>query len=248
MARGRAVGIRVAHPGVGPRHSPPCAGGYAGSNPPGHGGAYAEQAVRPPDTRRVLHRRPADRSPRLRRPGPLGATPTPTPTPTSAAVTPAPAKRRERRRRRTSRSRRRRRPSGSAGPAARRLSRRAPCAQDAWMAPEAVRPAALAAEELLAEYDAFVPQAATITAFHLDLGAESGRLGRPAALAEGRALAGAADNTAPPPGGRRGGRGAGQGDSAGGNRGTTRPRVPPCAPCGRRASRRTSRPPRPGRP
>ncbi|WP_330308964.1 MULTISPECIES: hypothetical protein [unclassified Streptomyces] len=52
--------------------------------------------------------------------------------------------------------------------------------------PGPIRPAALAAGELLAGYDAFVPQAAAITAYHLDLDADLGRLERLAALTEGR--------------------------------------------------------------
>ncbi|MFD7473220.1 hypothetical protein ACFV8Z_13770 [Streptomyces sp. NPDC059837] len=59
-------------------------------------------------------------------------------------------------------------------------------AQQAKAAPGPIRPAALAAGELLAGYDAFVPQAAAITAFHLDLDGEPGDLERLAALTEGR--------------------------------------------------------------
>lgn len=59
-------------------------------------------------------------------------------------------------------------------------------AQRARTAPRPIRPAALAAGELLAGYDAFVPQAAAITAFHLDLDGEPGDLERLAALTEGR--------------------------------------------------------------
>ncbi|MGW0727972.1 hypothetical protein [Streptomyces mirabilis] len=59
-------------------------------------------------------------------------------------------------------------------------------AQQARTAPGPIRPAALAAGELLAGYDAFVPQAAAITAFHLDLDGEPGDLERLAALTEGR--------------------------------------------------------------
>ncbi|WP_369231578.1 hypothetical protein AB5J56_08400 [Streptomyces sp. R21] len=49
-----------------------------------------------------------------------------------------------------------------------------------------VRPAALAAAELLAGYDAFVPQAAAIMVFHLDLDEEPVRLERLSALTDGR--------------------------------------------------------------
>jgi hypothetical protein len=59
-------------------------------------------------------------------------------------------------------------------------------AQQAKAAPGPIRPAALAAGELLAGYDAFVPQAAAITAFHLDLDGEPGDLERLAVLTEGR--------------------------------------------------------------
>jgi hypothetical protein len=59
-------------------------------------------------------------------------------------------------------------------------------AQHARSAPGPIRPAALAAGELLAEYDAFVPQAAAIAAFHLDPDADPERLDRLAALTEGR--------------------------------------------------------------
>jgi hypothetical protein len=59
-------------------------------------------------------------------------------------------------------------------------------AQQARTAPGPIRPAALAAGELLAGYDAFVSQAAAITAFHLDLDGEPGDLRRLAALTEGR--------------------------------------------------------------
>ncbi|AVH55262.1 MULTISPECIES: hypothetical protein [Streptomyces] len=59
-------------------------------------------------------------------------------------------------------------------------------AQQARTAPGPIRPAALAAAELLAEYDSFVPQSAAITAFHLDLDAEPERLERLASLTEGR--------------------------------------------------------------
>ncbi|MFF4349306.1 hypothetical protein [Streptomyces sp. NPDC001530] len=59
-------------------------------------------------------------------------------------------------------------------------------AQQARTAPGPIRPAALAAGELLAGYDAFAPQAAAITAFHLDLDEEPMRLERLAALTEGR--------------------------------------------------------------
>jgi hypothetical protein len=59
-------------------------------------------------------------------------------------------------------------------------------AQQARTAPAPIRPAALAAGELLAGYDAFVPQAAAITAFHLDLDEEPVRLERLAALTDGR--------------------------------------------------------------
>ncbi|MGW4982003.1 hypothetical protein, partial [Streptomyces mirabilis] len=64
-------------------------------------------------------------------------------------------------------------------------------AQRARTAPRPIRPAALAAGELLAGYDAFVPQAAAITAFHLDLDGEPGDLERLAALTEGRPALGA---------------------------------------------------------
>ncbi|MPY58720.1 hypothetical protein [Streptomyces spongiae] len=53
-------------------------------------------------------------------------------------------------------------------------------------APRPIRPAALAASELLAEYDDFVPLAAGIAAFHLDLDADAEHLDRLAALTEGR--------------------------------------------------------------
>ncbi|WP_235989450.1 hypothetical protein [Streptomyces ureilyticus] len=53
-------------------------------------------------------------------------------------------------------------------------------------APRPIRPAALAASELLAEYDDFVPQAAEIVAFHLDLDTEPTRLEDLAALTESR--------------------------------------------------------------
>ncbi|GAA3772328.1 hypothetical protein GCM10023083_06760 [Streptomyces phyllanthi] len=53
-------------------------------------------------------------------------------------------------------------------------------------APGPIRPAALAASELLAEYDDFVPQAAELAAFHLDLDAAPERLDRLAALTESR--------------------------------------------------------------
>ncbi|MFI6494508.1 hypothetical protein [Streptomyces sp. NPDC050564] len=59
-------------------------------------------------------------------------------------------------------------------------------AQQARTAPAPIRPAALAAGELLAGYDAFVPQAAAITAFHLDLDEEPVRLEWLAALTDGR--------------------------------------------------------------
>ncbi|WP_369250678.1 hypothetical protein [Streptomyces sp. R41] len=59
-------------------------------------------------------------------------------------------------------------------------------AQQARTVPAPIRPAALAAGELLAGYDAFVPQAAAITAFHLDLDEEPARLERLAALTDGR--------------------------------------------------------------
>ncbi|WP_405923263.1 hypothetical protein [Streptomyces sp. NBC_00035] len=66
-------------------------------------------------------------------------------------------------------------------------------AEHARTAPGPIRPAALAAGELLAGYDAFVPQAAAIMVFHLDLDldAEPGRLDRLATLAEGRPALGA---------------------------------------------------------
>ncbi|MFD9329518.1 hypothetical protein [Streptomyces sp. NPDC060065] len=64
-------------------------------------------------------------------------------------------------------------------------------AEHARTAPGPIRPAALAAGELLAGYDAFVPQAAAITVFHLDLDAEPGGLDRLAALTEGRPALGA---------------------------------------------------------
>ncbi|MGI5193414.1 hypothetical protein ACQEVY_07190 [Streptomyces sp. CA-288835] len=53
-------------------------------------------------------------------------------------------------------------------------------------APRPIRPAALAASELLAGYDDFVPQSAEIAAFHLDLDADPARLEGLAALTEGR--------------------------------------------------------------
>lgn len=53
-------------------------------------------------------------------------------------------------------------------------------------AAETVRPAALAASELLAGYDAHVPQAATLAAYHLDLDAQEPRLEQLAALTAGR--------------------------------------------------------------
>lgn len=53
-------------------------------------------------------------------------------------------------------------------------------------APRLIRPAALAASELLAGYEDFVPQAVEIAAFHLDLDADLERLDRLAALTEGR--------------------------------------------------------------
>ncbi|MFG2026233.1 hypothetical protein [Streptomyces sp. NPDC048825] len=53
-------------------------------------------------------------------------------------------------------------------------------------APRSIRPAALAASGLLAGYDDFVPQAAEIAAFHLDLDADPARLEGLAALTEGR--------------------------------------------------------------
>ncbi|MET7609125.1 hypothetical protein ABZS96_43700 [Streptomyces avermitilis] len=59
-------------------------------------------------------------------------------------------------------------------------------AQYARSAAGAIRPAAVAAGELLAGYDAFVPQAAEIAVFHLDLDAEPERLDRLAALMDGR--------------------------------------------------------------
>ncbi|MGQ4385828.1 hypothetical protein [Streptomyces sp. SAS_270] len=58
--------------------------------------------------------------------------------------------------------------------------------QRARTAPGTIRSAALAAAELLAGYDAFVPQAAAIMAFHLDLDEEPLRLDRLSALTEGR--------------------------------------------------------------
>ncbi|GAB3011922.1 hypothetical protein GCM10023080_093360 [Streptomyces pseudoechinosporeus] len=72
-------------------------------------------------------------------------------------------------------------------PARRRIeSLRLRLGHQARSAPRPIRPAALAASELLAEYDDFVPQAAEITAFHLDLDADLERLDRLAALTEGR--------------------------------------------------------------
>jgi len=59
-------------------------------------------------------------------------------------------------------------------------------AQHARVAAGPVRGAALAAGELLGEYDAFVPQAAEIAVFHLDLDAEPEQLDRLAVLTEGR--------------------------------------------------------------
>ena len=64
------------------------------------------------------------------------------------------------------------------------VARPRPAGQDG---PGPIRPAALAAGELLAGYDAFVPQAAAIAVFHLDLERGTGaRLDRLAALTEGR--------------------------------------------------------------
>ncbi|WP_051745274.1 hypothetical protein [Streptomyces yerevanensis] len=57
---------------------------------------------------------------------------------------------------------------------------------DGRTAPRPIRPAALAASELLAGYDDFVPQATEIAAFHLDLDADLERLDRLAALTESR--------------------------------------------------------------
>ncbi|NEC85896.1 hypothetical protein [Streptomyces sp. SID12501] len=51
---------------------------------------------------------------------------------------------------------------------------------------EAARPAALAASDLLAGYDAHVPQAATLAAYYLDLDARQPRLEQLAALTAGR--------------------------------------------------------------
>ncbi|MEU9283477.1 hypothetical protein AB0D57_01790 [Streptomyces sp. NPDC048275] len=59
-------------------------------------------------------------------------------------------------------------------------------AREARLVPGPIRPVALAAGELLAGYDAFVPQAAAITVFHLDLDTDPVRLERLAALTEGR--------------------------------------------------------------
>ncbi|MDQ0948125.1 hypothetical protein QFZ24_002048 [Streptomyces phaeochromogenes] len=63
-------------------------------------------------------------------------------------------------------------------------------AQQARTAAGPIREAALGAGELLARYDGFVPQAATVVAVHLDLDAEAERvdtaLDRLAALTEGR--------------------------------------------------------------
>ncbi|MCZ4515702.1 hypothetical protein O3Q52_47870, partial [Streptomyces sp. ActVer] len=63
-------------------------------------------------------------------------------------------------------------------------------AQQARTAAGPIREAALGAGELLARYDGFVPQAATVAAFHLDLDAEAERvdasLDRLAVLTEGR--------------------------------------------------------------
>ncbi len=82
--------------------------------------------------------------------------------------------------------------------------------------------------------------------------ARGGRHGRSAPHGLGRPLAGAAESTAPPPGGRRAGRGAGPGDGVRVRRfrpeRVSRRRARPSGPCGPRASRRTSRPPRPGHP
>jgi hypothetical protein len=62
--------------------------------------------------------------------------------------------------------------------------------QQAGTAPGPIRPAALAAGELLARYDDFVPQAATLAACHLDLDAEphevDAALDRLAVLTDGR--------------------------------------------------------------
>lgn len=72
-------------------------------------------------------------------------------------------------------------------PARRRVEHVVECLEDrAMTAPDAVRPVALAVGALLAEYDAYVPQAAGIEMFHLDLGAVPPRLDRLAALTEGR--------------------------------------------------------------
>ncbi|MGW3813412.1 hypothetical protein [Streptomyces sp. NPDC005046] len=72
-------------------------------------------------------------------------------------------------------------------PARQRLAHLVAClARRAATDPEAVRPAALAAVELLAGYDAFVPHAAALAVTHLDLEADPRRLERLAALTTGR--------------------------------------------------------------
>ncbi|MET9896750.1 hypothetical protein ABZZ47_42595 [Streptomyces sp. NPDC006465] len=72
-------------------------------------------------------------------------------------------------------------------PARQRLAHLVAClGRSAAMDPDAVRPAALAAVELLAGYDAFVPQAAALAVTHLDLDADPRRLERLAALTTGR--------------------------------------------------------------
>lgn len=72
-------------------------------------------------------------------------------------------------------------------PARRRVEYVVSClVQYGTSAAEAVRPAALAASNLLAGYDAHVPQAAALAAHHLDLDAEPPHLGRLAALTADR--------------------------------------------------------------
>ncbi|NGO14509.1 hypothetical protein G5C60_44700 [Streptomyces sp. HC44] len=72
-------------------------------------------------------------------------------------------------------------------PARRRIEYLVAClAEHARSAAGSVRPAALAAVELLAQYDAYVAQAAAVAACHLDLDAESPGFDRLAALSAGR--------------------------------------------------------------
>ncbi|MCT9010028.1 hypothetical protein [Streptomyces rhizosphaerihabitans] len=72
-------------------------------------------------------------------------------------------------------------------PARQRLTHLVDClARRADTDPATVRPAALAAVELLAGYDAFVPQAAAVAVTHLDLEGDPRQLARLAALTAGR--------------------------------------------------------------